>query len=154
MHLLAGPSNTFKSWSDMSLTNTYSFSISDADIDPTPAWLPSAGQPPLLPADALRLAKDYLAKLVPDSDVWTVDSIQLDHWADSKHWLYVVLFKSPHETDNQTGFDLQRQMHIPVLMSGVVVKPKITPHPPFTIISSKPGSTNIELQKLPASSGH
>jgi hypothetical protein len=143
-----------QSWSDMDLTNTYSSALTDADIDSTPVWQVGSDHPPLAPGKALHLATDYLAKLVPDSKVWTVESIELDHLSDEKHWFYVVLFKSPHSKDKQTGFDLQRQMHIQVLMSGVVVHKKITPHQPFKVYSIKPGSTNMQVHTLPPTNGH
>jgi hypothetical protein len=117
-----GTGNT--SWDSYARSKRYEFVIAPTDISKMPIWRDSDENPPLSARKALQIAKAGLADLVSDSKDWTLDTLSLQE-VDRGHWVYLAAFQLfPKDT---SFFGQPPTITIPVLMTGVAVKPKVTP---------------------------
>jgi len=112
-------------WSSYVKTNRYDFTVQDDEIAKTPVWRERDEHPPLSARKALRLARARLAELISDSKAWPLDKLSLTERSHG-HWVYLAVFEFPH-IPSPSGPSIK--MTIPVLMSGVAVKPKVSPWP-------------------------
>ena len=99
----------------------YEFSISDADLQKTPAWPPNQDNPPLSPRRAIDIASTYLATLLPNGKDWRLDRVSLK--PIENRWIYLVEFLEPLRGDLQ-GQQTSSGFQIVVLMNGTAVASK------------------------------
>jgi len=110
-------------WTSYYETNRYDFTVSETELAKAPVWNETDDDPPLSARKALRLARAALSEFVSDSKAWKFDSLSLREGRDG-HWVYLVSFELI-----PAGGGRVPTISIPVLMTGVAVKPRISPWP-------------------------
>src|SRR5262245_41196782 len=101
--------------------NRYDFNITSEDLNKTPIWSTDQDNPPLATRSALKMASQYIQKLLANGERWAVHNVELVPMGE--HWVYLVGF---YKGDRPGLFSPFR---IVVLMNGEVVEPKVLPYP-------------------------
>ena len=110
------------------------FPVTAADVRQAPTWPQDAENPPLPPREAIAIARRQLSGLVSDPAVWEFEEICLSRFSEDR-WAYFVRFRREYGPNVAvTGGDY---FHIPVLMNGTTVEPKITDVGPHRIEPAK-----------------
>lgn len=103
----------------------YDFAITADDLRRSPSWNEKQDQAPLSPREAVRLAREELAKLLPDGDRWELSSIILRPTHQDEKWYYVVEFLGPPPPGANLEW-LSPPMRVVVLMDGTATQPEIS----------------------------
>ena len=100
---------------------SYIVSFSSDDLKKTPAWDPSADNPPLSARKALKLAIDYRKTLIPGhADLeWHLEYLGLCQTGGRWYWL------AHFEGFPKNGPGTLHDLYVVVLMDGTIVKPRI-----------------------------
>ena len=105
----------------------FEFPLTADVVKPTPAWKPDSPCPPLEPRRAIEIATKQLHDLVKEPAKWYFVQLELVQFSGD-HWAYIVIFDRHYPEDVAVfGADF---FHIPVLMSGATLKPKVIDIPP------------------------
>lgn len=114
-----GPSQTGHGKAD---GKSFSFSVTDQTVRKTPPWRSSAADPPFPIRRAITIARRQLDGLVRDRAVWQFEQICLSEFPEDR-WVYFVSFRREYPPDMAVfGADY---FHIPVLMDGRTLRPKV-----------------------------
>jgi hypothetical protein len=115
-----GPSQTGHGKAD---GKSFSFSVTEQTVRKTPPWRSNAAHPPFPIRRAIAIARQQLDRLVRDPAVWQFEQICLSEFPEGR-WVYFVSFHREYPPNVAVfGADY---FHIPVLMDGSTVRPKVT----------------------------
>ncbi|SRR6266571_7786000 len=111
-----GPTVTTSTSSYMTIgEQRWNYTVAEADVADSPAWIDPSSDPPPLPASrAVALSRAELSKYMPEVETWDLANITLEPLGYSSKWFYVVAWRP-------RGLDKGDNLGIPVLMSGRVV---------------------------------
>jgi hypothetical protein len=104
--------------------NRYKFTITEEQQDKCPKWDSGREEnPPLSPAQALKQAKKYIARIETAKDyAWEFEELSL---LDVSGWLWRTRYRLTFR-GGWTGPPVYMDCYI--LMDGTVIKPVVTPH--------------------------
>ena len=103
----------------------FTFHVHAETVRDTPPWPLDATCPPLPPRRAIEIARKQLNELVNEPSKWYFHEISLVDFGDHIHWVYVAMFDREYSQEHADYY-----FHIPVLMTGDVVKPQVRALPP------------------------
>jgi hypothetical protein len=111
-----GPTVTTSTSSYMTIgQQRWTYTVAEADVTDSPAWVdPSSNPPPLPESRAVALSRAELSKYMPEVETWDLVNITLEPLGYSSKWFYVVAWRP-------RGLDKGDNLGIPVLMSGRAV---------------------------------
>jgi hypothetical protein len=114
-----GPSQTGHGKAD---GKSFSFSVTAQTVMESPPWRTSAAYPPFPIRRAIAIARRQLDGLVRNRAVWQFEQICLSEFPEDR-WVYFVSFRREYPP-NMAVFGAD-YFHIPVLMDGSTVRPKV-----------------------------
>lgn len=103
----------------------YTFKVTAEELQTLPSWNPDTEEVPLSARKALELARTNMARLLPTSQIWSLDHIDLTRMTKDK-WIYEVYFGCLLEDCVRPGSDWSFMIY--VKMDGSIVEPVIEPY--------------------------
>jgi len=102
----------------------YELTLMQSEMEKAPIWNEKDPNPPLSVRDALKIGKDYVAKLVPKSENWLVSSVILARFGSREgQWMYTVQFAMYDGKAPLLGGG--HEFKVPVLFDGTTPKAEI-----------------------------
>jgi len=102
----------------------YVTNLRDSDVAATPTWSANGERPPVSAGEAVKLARNALAKALGDISHWNPSGVTLEEWPSGGHWIYKVGFDGPTYRIPNAPTKFGSVMTIVVLMNGDALVPK------------------------------
>jgi hypothetical protein len=101
----------------------FEFSVSRAELENLPPWLPDSPAPPLAIRDAVSAGRTKLTQLLPSAAAWRLHHVALHPTQVENIWVYAVQFTPTPPT---VAGGVTAPFRIMVLMDGRAVEPNRT----------------------------
>lgn len=107
---------------------SYNLAVRESDLENTPRWHDDKDNPPFAARAAERAARIYVKRVIPESDLWSINRIILEQAGKSGgRWIYIVEF-TPYEK-GKVLLGGVKPFQVPVLMNGFIPEAMITNQP-------------------------
>lgn len=102
------------------MSGSYAYKFTDADFAGAPLWNQIDNEPPLSIIQALKAAREGLARFIINSEKWKLNAVTLESMGDNM-WYYRVHFFCPDAGCRDVE---ERSFTAFVKMDGKIIEPK------------------------------